>query len=111
MQLELSFRAPEQPDLEEVAKLAVWLYQIGDEWVTARRITAALDLTDRQIRHLAAASGGVIVSGPGCPGYKHVRHCDPDELRTVASRLEHQAKLMAERAAAIRRQFHRAAHR
>ena len=108
MQLELSFRAPEQPDLEDVARLARWLYEAGSAWTTAKQITAALGLADRQIRHLASASGGVIISGPGCPGYKHARNCDPEEIATVAARLEHQAKLMATRAGQIRRNFHAA---
>lgn len=109
MQLELSLNAEEQPDLEQVAMLATWLYQSGDEWITARRITEALDFTDRRIRRLASASGGLIVSGPGCPGYKHVLHCDPQEVATVTARLIHQGKLMADRAHQITRAFHRSA--
>ena len=106
MQLELGFRAPET-DLQEVAHLAAWLYEIGDSWTTAREISAALNLKDRQIRQLAASSGGLIVSGPGCPGYKHIRHCDGEEIATVTARLRHQAKLMADRAGQITSQFHR----
>ena len=73
MQLELALHAPPPPDLEEVARLAGWLHGAGDRWIKASEISAALTITDRQIRHLATSSGGIIVSSPGSPGYKHVR--------------------------------------
>lgn len=111
MQLELSLQAPTPADLAEVAGLASWLYAAGDRWVPAREIAAELHLNERKIRHLAASSGGLIVSGPGCPGYKHSRHCDPEEIAAVQSRLLHQARLMADRASEIAREFHRAAAR
>jgi hypothetical protein len=107
MQLDLPLFVPIPAEVEEVAAFARWLYDAGDRWVPAREITAALDLSDRQIRHLAASSGGIVVSAPGCPGYKHIRHCDPEEVRAVASRLQHQAKLMADRAGDILSQHHR----
>lgn len=105
MQLELDLRAPAPPDLAEVARLAGWLYSAGDRWVNARDISRSLGLSDRQIRNLAAASGGIVVSSPGSPGYKHVRHCDPEEINAITGRLEHQAKLMGNRALEIRRAF------
>lgn len=109
MQLELSLNAPTPADLADVAHLASWLYTSGDRWINAKEISASLGLTDRQIRHLATSSGGIIVSSPGSPGYKHVRHCDPEEIKTITSRLEHQAKLMAQRACSIRSAFHHSA--
>lgn len=109
MQLELQLNAPTPADLAEVAQLASWLYNSGDRWISAKEITSSLGLGERQIRNLAASSGGIIVSSPGSPGYKHVRHCDPEEIKTITSRLEHQAKLMAQRAGAIRTAFHSAA--
>lgn len=109
MQLEMSFDAPAPADLADVARIVGWLYAAGDRWVPAREIATSLDLSDRQIRHLAASSHGLIVSSPGSPGYKHVRHCDPDEVVAITGRLEHQAKLMGDRAREIRLAFHRAA--
>ena len=109
MQLELSFNAPAPADLADVARLAGYLYELGDRWASAKDIASALDISDRQIRHLAASSSGQIVSSPGSPGYKHVRHCDPDEIKAITGRLEHQAKLMSERACSIRKAFHSAA--
>lgn len=109
MQLELSLDAPTPADLADVARLASWLYQSGDRWIPSKEITDALDLTERQIRNLASSSAGIIVSSPGSPGYKHVRHCDPEEIKTITARLEHQAKLMGQRAGAIRSAFHNSA--
>jgi hypothetical protein len=109
MQLELDLRAPAPPDLAEVARLSGWLYEAGDRWCLARDIARSLGLSDRQIRHLAAASSGLVVSSPGSPGYKHVRHCDPEEIHTIAARLRHQAQLMDKRAGEILRAWHQAA--
>jgi hypothetical protein len=106
MQLELPLYEPSR-DLEDVARFVGWLYQAGDQWIVATHITAALGFTDRKIRQLAADSRGLVVSGPGCPGYKHIRHCDQEEVATVTARIERQAKSMAARACDIRRQFHR----
>lgn len=103
MQLELSLHAPAPAEQADVRRFAEWLYAAGDKWLPARDICAALELTARQVRHLAASSDGLIVSSPGSPGYKHVRHCDPEEIKAITSGLEHQAKLMATRASAIRR--------
>ena len=109
MQLELSLDAPAPADQADVARLVAWLYEAGDQWVKASRISDALGISDREVRHLAASSGGLIVSSPGSPGYKHVKHCDPEEIQAIAGRLEHQAKLMAQRAGAIRKALHSAA--
>ena len=108
MQLALNFDAPQPPEVAQVAELARWLYQQGHTWTKAAQICAALPhLDERSVRRLAAASAGLIVSGPGCPGYKHVLNCDPEEVRAVANRLQHQAKLMSTRAGEILSQHHR----
>ncbi len=109
MQLELSLDEKPQADLADVARLVAWLYESGDQWVKCSRISDALDLSEREVRNLASNSGGLVVSSPGSPGYKHVKHCDPEEIKAITSRLEHQAKLMGERACAIRNAFHSAA--
>lgn len=109
MQLELALAAPCPPDLEDVARFAGWLYSAGDRWVKAAEVSSALAISDRQVRHLAASSAGLIVSSPGSPGYKHIRHCDPEEVAIITARLEHQATAMGDRARQIRRAFHRSA--
>lgn len=110
MQLTLQLDDQEPADLYQVAILASWLYQRGHAWTKAAEISKELpDLNERAIRKLAAASAGIIVSGPGCPGYKHIRNCDPEQARTVANRLQSQAKLMSARAGDILSALHRAA--
>lgn len=109
MQLELSFNGHTKADQDEVARLTRWLYTSGDRWVPAKEILETLGFSDRKVRILAAASRGYIVSSPGSPGYKHVKHCDPEEVRTTTGRLDHQAKLMSQRACEIRTAFHSAA--
>lgn len=107
MQLELALASPMPADLEDVARFAGWLYAEGDRWVKASEVSVALSISDRQVRHLATSSAGLIVSSPGSPGYKHIRHCDPEEIVSITSRLEHQATAMGNRARQIRNAFHR----
>ena len=109
-QLDLPLADRATPEQAEAARLAAYLFgRVG--WSTAAQITAALALTDRRIRRLASIAGDLIVSGPGCPGYKHLRRCNPDELAEAAARLEHQAALMSRRAGRMRAAAHRAIHR
>ena len=96
---------------DDVACLVSHLYSLGDTWTSAADLSRALGFSDRQIRALASASAGLILSGPGCRGYKHIRHSDPEEVAQVTSRLEHQARLMSLRAGTIRRAWHAAAAR
>ena len=89
----------------DLARVLAFLY--GREWTTASAIEAALGLGDRQLRALAEQSGGRIISGPGCPGYK--LFSSSTQLREVdeaASRLESQAHRMLARAISLRRHAH-----
>lgn len=90
----------------DVDAIACWLS--GRDWVTARDIEAALHLDERQIRAIAEHSDGLILSGPGCPGYRlfddQTRIGDADR---AASRLESQARKMLTRSSQIRRRIHR----
>jgi hypothetical protein len=70
---------------------------------TAKQLSAALDLTDRKIRQLAEASDGLIISGPGSPGYCHLYHCDPETIGHIADTLRSQARQMLSRSIRIRR--------
>jgi hypothetical protein len=106
MQLELSLHTPNTPDQEEITRFVEWLYDQGDQWLTARKISEILGLSDRKVRQFARASV-LVVSSPGSPGYKHMDHCDREEFFTSNSRLDSQAKDMAARAAAERREWHR----
>ena len=103
MQLSLNFPREPKPknSSQELNALLAWL-RGKDAWTTAKIISEALGFSDRKIRALASESAGFILSGPGCPGYKHILD--------ATSKLEHQAKAMAERAGQIRSAYHKAAH-
>ena len=73
---------------------------------TAAKRSSALDLTDRRIRQLAEASDGLIISGPGSPGYCHLYHCPTETLAHIADTLRSQARHMIARSIRIRRRAH-----
>jgi hypothetical protein len=108
-QLEMDFEA-KQPAADDIARLARFLYDQGAQWTTAKDITAALNFSDRKIRHLASESNGLILSGPGCPGYRHVRRATTEEVQEVVARLRHQAHVMDQRCSAIHQAFHAHVH-
>lgn len=108
---EFDFSAPlPSPAASEVDRLTRHLLEAGPVWITARELAATLDLTDRKVRQLAEHSDGLIVSGPGCPGYRHLNHCTADQLREVADRLNSQARAMMRRSIRIRRRAHAIIH-
>jgi hypothetical protein len=109
-QLEMDFSA-KPPAHDDIERLALFLYDQGPIWTTAKDITKALNFTDRQIRKLASESHGLILSGPGCPGYRHVRRATPEEVQEVVARLRHQAHMMDQRCSAIHKAFHAHVHK
>jgi hypothetical protein len=109
-QLEMDFET-KQPAHDDIERLARFLYDQGTQWTTAKDITKALHFTDRQIRKLASESNGLILSGPGCPGYRHVRRSTPEEVQEVVARLRHQAHMMAKRCSAIHAAYHAHVHK
>ena len=101
---DFSAKAPAPPALDVIG-LAQWLAE-RPGWHTAREIAAALELPDRRVRQLAEHSHGLIVSGPGTPGYQHASHCTAEEISHTAETLVSQAKRMIRRAIEIRRKAH-----
>lgn len=75
-------------------------------WTTAREITAAIGLTDRQIRQLARDHRGSILSGPGSPGYKLIADATLEEINHTADRLRSQAREMLAGSIRLRRVAH-----
>lgn len=98
---------PAATDLERrVARLIGIL--AGRDWMTAARIRAlepAWD--DRDIREIASASGGVVMSWPGSPGYRLTTEGSADERERAIAKLRHQALAMGARANAIAHVHHR----
>jgi hypothetical protein len=104
-QLDLSFnRAGAEATAEEVDTLSTWLR--GKGWVKAAAIEAVLAFDERKIRAIAEAADGAIISGPGCPGYRHIEGATLADIDRASSRLESQAKRMMRRALAYRRRAH-----
>lgn len=104
-QQELDFNPPPPPVPGEVEILTAYLLN-NPGFHTAKQITAALDLSDRKVRQLAEASDGLIVSGPGSPGYCHLYHCEPAKLAHIADTLRSQARAMLARSIRIRKRAH-----
>lgn len=102
--LDFTGRDPAPPS-DQVVCLVRWL-SLNPGWHTARQLSAHLQLGDRQVRALAEASNGLIVSGPGTPGYCHASHCTAEEISHATDTLISQARRMMHRAIRIRRRAH-----
>lgn len=76
----------------------------GRGWFTAAALTYRTTWSDRKIRATASDSNGIIISGQR--GYCHIADATIAEIDEAAAWLESQAKCMADRATAIRRQRH-----
>ena len=74
-------------------------------WVSAKHLCQQLGTDDRTIREAASLSEGRVISGQ--KGYALIEAVTVEEANHAASWLEHQAKAMLSRAAAIRRAMHR----
>ena len=90
------------PDDYKLDMLVSWLD--GRGWQTAADLRERFGWSDRTCRALAAASGGLVISGQ--KGYALLTGCTPEEINHAASWLESQAKQMLTRAIEIRRLYH-----
>lgn len=104
-QQELDFTERQPLRQGEVEELVAFL-QTNPGFHTAKEIGGFMHLTDRKIRQLAEASDGLIVSGPGSPGYCHIHHCDAKTLGHIAEKLISQGKAMIRRALRTRKRAH-----
>jgi len=104
-QAAFDFTAPPAPPVGEVECLLAYL-SANPGFHTAKQLTAALDLTDRKIRQLAEAADGLIVSGPGSPGYCHLYHCPAETIGHITATQISQAKHMIRRALRTRKRAH-----
>lgn len=102
-QAAFNFTAP--PDISEVERLLAYL-SARPGFHTAATIAGALTLSDRKVRQLAEAADGLIVSGPGSPGYCHLYHCPAEKIHHITATQISQAKLMIRRALRTRRRAH-----
>lgn len=108
-QLDLHFPsapAPLQPD-PEIERLLTYL-DANPGFHTARHLSAALGYTDRMTRQLAEQSDGLIVSGPGSPGYCHINHCSLEQLNHIRNTIRSQARQMLNRYLKLGKTAHQA---
>lgn len=107
-QLDLCFpsaAAPLQEDAETERVLGFLRENPG--FHTARQLSAALGLTDRQIRRAAElANDPPIVSGPGSPGYCHITHCPLEKACHIADTHHSQARRMDAKGIRLRKAAH-----
>jgi hypothetical protein len=104
-QASFDFTAPPAPPAGEVEILVGYLKN-HPGFHTAKQLALALAYTDRRIRQLAEASDGLIISGPGSPGYCHLHHCPSEQLAHIADTLRSQARRMLARSIRIRKRAH-----
>ena len=104
--LKLPSSFSQAPPEREIERLVSHLDAAGDQWLTAAEIAKSLGLSDRKVRALAEHSQGRIVSAPGCPGYRHLRHTTVEQIAEIRNRLASQAKSMMRRSILIGRMAH-----
>ena len=75
---------------EEVDALVAYLEQKGPCWTTAKQIKAELGIKDRKLRILKSAARNKIVSGPGSPGYRYIKHSTLVDVQETAARVKSQ---------------------
>lgn len=107
MQLDLDLSRSKAPVVSRQEIETVVQFLAGRPWTTAAEILAALGVDDRRLRVIAEQSEGLILSGPGCPGYKLLTAAAQfREADESANRLESQGQRMIFRALQIRRRAH-----
>jgi len=87
-----------------------WLENLLDGakcWMTAKDIALTTNgkALDRDIRVLASASKWIL-SGPGSPGYKHIKHSTPEEVNHFADATKSQGVNMLKRSIRMRKAAH-----
>jgi len=102
-QASFDFTAPPPPP--EIGEVECLLNHLSNNpgFHTAAILAKELGLSDRKIRQLAEAANGLIVSGPGSPGYCHLYHCPDEQTGHITEKLMAQGKAMIRRAIRTRK--------
>jgi len=103
------FNQPPHDAVNDVLWLEKVLHDAKD-WMSAAEILQLVgrrpgDDGKRWIRDLASRSKWIL-SGPGSPGYKHIRNSTPEEIKHYKNSLISQGKDMIHRAIKISRSAH-----
>ena len=108
MQYGLQFSKSAAPVVAQADIDVLTRYLLGRGWVKAAVIDAELHVDERRVRAIAEASDGMIISGPGCPGYKLFTGVpEMGDVDEAANRLESQANRKLLRADSLRRRARR----
>lgn len=94
------FQTPQRPEDPDAALLIEYLSREYN-WKTRAQIMADLGFDDRRIRAARKASNCQIIAGQN--GFRHIRHCTPDERAAAPNQFESQGKNMLSEAAGYRR--------
>lgn len=105
-QLDLTFRAAPQPAAAHDVQALIDYLDRNPRFHTARQLASVLNVTDRKVRQLAEAADGMIVSGPGSPGYCHLHHCPAEQIAHLTETLISQGRNMIKRALKTRNRAH-----
>ena len=81
----------------------LWEHEVG--WIHRDDLAVELGVSVREIRLMAEASDGLVLSGQ--KGLCHLAYATNQEVEHAANTLLSQAKTMTERAVRIRNRFHR----
>ncbi len=92
-QSQLDLFAPPAPPAGEIDRLCN-LLATRDGWTTAKQISQAIGLGDREIRNLARHNRQLILSAPGTPGYKLIQNATLKEIQRTGDKLRSQAREM-----------------
>lgn len=93
-QASFDFSARPAPPAGEVERLESYLMTQGANWTPAKQILADLGIDDRKLRILKGKARNRIISGPGCPGYIHIKHCSIERIHEAAERRKSQIREM-----------------
>jgi len=106
--VQATFKRPRNPGPPQahVDRMVALLFAAGGRWMTSAEIAKETGFNDRHIRDLAEHSECRIVSGPGCPGYRHILHTTTEQISEIVNRLQSQAKRMIARSIKINKTAH-----
>ncbi len=93
-QASFDFTAKPAKPVGEVERLVSYIYNRGNQWTSARQILEDLGINDRKLRILKGKSANRIISGPGGPGYRHIKFSTIDNLNEAAARKHSQIRAM-----------------
>jgi len=100
------FTAKPAAPVGEVECLVAYLLKRGMQWTPASQILSDLGINDRKLRNLKSQSANRIISGPGCPGYRHINCCTLSDIHEAAERRHSQARAMIADYIALKRLAH-----